>query len=98
MNLNATYDIPAPSERVWDLLMDVDAIGRCLPGSRGLRPIGPDRYEVELGVTVAELQAKRFGVHLVNIAEPKEGPSAGLAIALAMLSAATGLNSGDQRV
>lgn len=44
----------------------------------------------ELGVSVAELQAKRFGVHLVNIAEPKEGPSAGLAIALAMLSAATG--------
>ena len=55
MNLNATYDIPAPSERVWDLLMDVDAIGRCLPGSRGLRPIGPDRYEVELGVTVAAI-------------------------------------------
>ncbi|MEO7038080.1 MAG: BREX system Lon protease-like protein BrxL [Polyangiaceae bacterium] len=44
----------------------------------------------ELGVSVATLQAKRFGVHLVNIAEPKEGPSAGLAIALAMLSAATG--------
>jgi ATP-dependent Lon protease len=47
--------------------------------------VGPD-----LGVAVAVLQAKRFGVHLVNIAEPKEGPSAGLAIALAMLSAATG--------
>ena len=55
MDLNATYDIPAPSERVWNLLMDVDAIGRCLPGSRGLRPIGPDRYEVELGVTVAAI-------------------------------------------
>ncbi len=44
----------------------------------------------ELGVSVADLRAKRFGVHLVNIAEAKEGPSAGLAIALAMLSAATG--------
>jgi ATP-dependent Lon protease len=43
----------------------------------------------ELGVAPSELRAKRFGVHLVNIAEPKEGPSAGLAIALAMLSAAT---------
>ncbi|WP_437334441.1 S16 family serine protease [Sorangium sp. So ce394] len=28
-------------------------------------------------------------MHLVNIAEPKDGPSAGLAFALAMLSAAT---------
>ena len=53
MELNATYDMPAPSQRVWDLLMDIDAIGRCLPGCKGLKPIGPDRYEVELGLTVA---------------------------------------------
>lgn len=43
----------------------------------------------QLGVTTERLRARRFGVHLVNISEPKEGPSAGLAIALAMLSAAT---------
>jgi carbon monoxide dehydrogenase subunit G len=55
MDLNAAYDMPAPAERVWDLLMDVDAIGRCLPGCKGLKPIGPDRYEVELGVTVAAI-------------------------------------------
>ncbi len=42
-----------------------------------------------LGVSVADLRAKKFAVHLVNISEPKDGPSAGLAIALAMLSAAT---------
>jgi carbon monoxide dehydrogenase subunit G len=53
MELSATYDIPAPSQRVWDLLMDTDAIGRCLPGCKGLKPVGPDRYEVELSVTVA---------------------------------------------
>ena len=53
MELSGTYEIHAPSERVWDLLMDIDAIGKCLPGCRGLKPVGPDRYEVELGVTVA---------------------------------------------
>jgi uncharacterized protein len=55
MELSGTYEIHAPIERAWDLLMDIDAIGRCLPGSRGLKPIGPDRYEVELGVTVAAI-------------------------------------------
>jgi ATP-dependent Lon protease len=44
----------------------------------------------QLGISVEHLRSKRFGVHLVNISEPKEGPSAGLAIAIAMLSAATG--------
>ena len=55
MELSGTYEIHAPSERVWDLLMDIDAIGRCLPGCGGLKPVGPDRYEVELGVTVAAI-------------------------------------------
>lgn len=52
---------------------------------QALLHVGP-----ELGVSAAELRARRFGVHLVNISEPKEGPSAGLAVAIAMLSAATG--------
>jgi ATP-dependent Lon protease len=51
---------------------------------QALLHVGP-----KLGISAEKLRAKRFGVHLVNIAEPKEGPSAGLAIALAMLSAAT---------
>jgi ATP-dependent Lon protease len=52
---------------------------------QALLHVGPD-----LGVSVSDLQARKFGVHLVNISEAKEGPSAGLAIAVAMLSAATG--------
>jgi uncharacterized protein len=55
MELSGTYEIHAPVERAWDLLMDIDAIGRCLPGCHGLKPVGPDRYEVELGVTVAAI-------------------------------------------
>jgi uncharacterized protein len=62
MELSATYEIHAPVERAWDLLMDIDAIGRCLPGCRGLTPVGPDRYEVELGVTVAAIAGSFKGI------------------------------------
>jgi carbon monoxide dehydrogenase subunit G len=72
MDLNAAYDIHAPSGQVWDLLMDVDAIGRCLPGSRGLRPIGPDRYEVELGVTVAAIAGNFKGIVSLEDKAPPE--------------------------
>jgi uncharacterized protein len=55
MDLNATYEFNAPVEKVWSLLMDTKAVGSCLPGCRGLQPIGEDRYEVELGVAVAAI-------------------------------------------
>ena len=32
--LTATYDFNAPAQKVWDLLMNTDAVGGCLPGSR----------------------------------------------------------------
>ena len=55
MDLSATYIFAAPEEKVWALLMDTTAVGRCLPGCKGLQPIGDDRYEVELGVAVAAI-------------------------------------------
>ncbi len=43
-----------------------------------------------LGLRIDPLKSRRLAVHLVDIAEPKDGPSAGLAIALAIISVATG--------
>ena len=43
-----------------------------------------------LGCPPDQIRRKRMSVHLLNIAQRREGPSAGLAIALAMLSAITG--------
>jgi carbon monoxide dehydrogenase subunit G len=62
MELNATYSFDAPVEQVWNLLMDPEAVGKCLPGSRGLREIGPDRYEVELGLAIAAIAGNFKGV------------------------------------
>jgi uncharacterized protein len=53
MELTATYEFHAPVEKVWNLLMDTDRIGNCLPGCRGLKPAGNDRYEVEVGIAIA---------------------------------------------
>ena len=55
MNLEATYTFDATVERTWALLMDTEVIAACLPGCRGLRPAGDNRYEVDLGVAIAAL-------------------------------------------
>ena len=55
MELASTYTFDAPQEKVWNLLMDTTAIASCVPGCRELRPIGDDRYEAELVVTVAAI-------------------------------------------
>jgi carbon monoxide dehydrogenase subunit G len=67
MDLTATYMFEAPVERVWELLMDTDAVGSCLPGCRGLHPIGPDRYEVDLAVAVAAVSGSFKGT--VSVAD-----------------------------
>jgi carbon monoxide dehydrogenase subunit G len=62
MNLTSTYTFNAPIDKVWELLMDTSAVGSCLPGCRGLKPLGDDRYEVELGVAVAAISGSFKGV------------------------------------
>lgn len=61
MDLTATYLFNAPVPQVWALLMDTEAVGRCLPGCRGLRPLGEDRYETELAVAVAAISGNFKG-------------------------------------
>lgn len=70
MELTATYVFHAPIDKSWDLLMDTNAIGSCLPGCRGLHPIGDDRYEVELGVTIAAIAGSFKGTVALLEKEP----------------------------
>jgi uncharacterized protein len=61
MELTATYVFNAPVEQVWDLLMDTTAISSCLPGCKGLTPVGEDKYEAELAVAVAAISGNFKG-------------------------------------
>ena len=72
MNLEATYTFDATVERTWALLMDTEAIAACLPGCRGLRPAGDNRYEVDLGVAIAALSGDFKGtVALLDLVPPQ---------------------------
>ena len=72
MNLSANYLFAAPIQQVWDLLMDPKAVGGCLPGCRGLTPVGEDRYEVELSVAIAAIAGNFKGtVSLENKVPPR---------------------------
>jgi carbon monoxide dehydrogenase subunit G len=72
MELTATYVFTAPIEQAWSLLMDTAAIANCLPGCRGLNPIGDDRYEVDLGVTIAALAGSFKGTVAIEEKVPPQ--------------------------
>ena len=72
MQISGTYTFDAPPERVWDLLMDTDAIAACLPGCRGFRPLGDDRYEAELAAGVAAVSGEfKATIALVDRQPPR---------------------------
>jgi len=53
MDVRAHYAFPGPIVRVWDLLMDPQALSSCLPGCETFEPIGSDRYRIVLNAGVA---------------------------------------------
>lgn len=44
-----------------------------------------------LGISIDLIRSKRIAVHLVSVSTPREGPSAGLAFVIAIVSATTGV-------
>ena len=62
MELTGQYTFAAPAARVWDLLMDPQAIASCLPGCQTFEPSGDDRYRVVLTAGVAAISGTFEGV------------------------------------
>lgn len=52
MKVEGTYTLPAPRQRVWEMLNDPAVLARTTPGVKTLEPLGDDRYKatIELGV------------------------------------------------
>ena len=52
MKVEGTYTLPAPRQRVWELLNDPAVLARATPGVKRLDPLGGDTFKatIELGV------------------------------------------------
>ena len=62
MTFSQSCTIPVPRERLWDFLMDVPRVSRCLPGVEAVQPLEGNTYQglfrVKLGPISIGLEGK----------------------------------------
>ena len=56
MDISATYVFDAPAEKVWNTLMDPQALAACVPGCQSLEPIGDNEYQAVVNVGVGPVR------------------------------------------
>lgn len=72
MDIFATYTFNAPVDRVWNLLMDPNAISSCIPGCDKFEPVGEDRYNVTLTVAMAAITGSYQGTVTLSDKTPHQ--------------------------
>ncbi len=61
MIIEQRITLDAAADRVWELMMDVPAVGRCVPGVESVAPLDADRYAGVLRVKVGPISARLEG-------------------------------------
>ncbi len=61
MKLQATYTLPVPRQRLWDLLLTPADLQQCLPGCERLTQVGPDTYDATLTIGAAAVKGTYTG-------------------------------------
>lgn len=61
MKLSGRYTLPAPPDKVWDLLTDPQRLAKLLPGCERLDPDGPDRFKAAVKFGLAAISGKYAG-------------------------------------
>ena len=80
MDLRETYSFAAPAQRVWDVLLDPDAVAACVPGARSVAAVGEDEYRAEVAGHVGPFPVT-LSVH-VSLREKKPPQSCILAVSV----------------
>ncbi|HZS01682.1 MAG TPA: SRPBCC family protein [Chloroflexota bacterium] len=45
MEFHHTVVIPAPRAKVWEFLLDIPRVGKCIPGVEKVEPLGDNKYK-----------------------------------------------------
>lgn len=70
MKLQATYTLPVPRQRLWELLLSPEELRQCLPGCERLTQVGPDTYEATLTIGAAAVKGTYTGLLQILDQEP----------------------------
>jgi len=58
--------IPVERERLWDLLMDVPRVGRCVPGVEAIEAVEERAYRGRLGVRIGPIRLSLDGTMAIE--------------------------------
>ena len=58
--------IPVERERLWDLLMDIPKVGRCVPGVEAIEAVDEGAYKGKLGVRIGPIRLSLDGTMAVE--------------------------------
>lgn len=72
MEIDKTLTMPATPERVWALLLDPQAMARCVPGMQSVQIVTPDEYTAEMVTKVSFITARmKLRTRIVERDEPR---------------------------
>ena len=104
MHFSGTEEIAAPRQKVWDFLMNPDAVGSCGPGVQSIEVVDADHFNARAKVGVGFINAT-FNVHMTFVERvPLErakiearGQAPGSAVdAVGEMTLSDGLNDGTK--
>ena len=72
MDISATYVFDAPAERVWNTLMDPQALADCVPGCQSLEATGENEYQAVVNVGLGPVRGNFSARVAITDAQPFE--------------------------
>jgi carbon monoxide dehydrogenase subunit G len=76
MNFHHTVVIPASRDKVWEFLMDIPRVGKCIPGVEKVEPLGDNKYKGTVKQRVGPIGVTLDGTMTVVEADEQAGRAA----------------------